>query len=470
MSSVSFSGLASGIDGDAIIQATIDARRLTKVPLENRIAQNNAEASSLDKLREMVRTLESKLRQFATFSGGAISKSISSSNDNVISAAVSGLAVPGTISMTVQQMATSGRLTFDQGYPSSDSLIASSLAESATMNIKLGSGDSEETFQFEINSETTLSSLALSISEKMQGKASASLVNTGTQESPNFRLMISALDTGIERSSIAIELDSNLENEGILNSYQLLQAQDAIVNIQGIGVIQRGRNTINDLIPGVSFEIKEASSIPISLRVSNDSDKTAGRVKEFVEAYNEIIRFVRDENKITRVEDERGTRNEYGSLARTRVDTQLVNSLRGAISGTSLEQIGGVRMFADLGITTDRNSGELLFDEKVFEKAMNTNSGEVSTLLQKFGDTVASSDGIINSFVTFNGLFDQVRNSKRNMNDSITQRLEQIESGIERQREFLKKMFARLEETIGKLNSNAGAITGMISQTSGKKN
>ncbi len=468
MSTVSFSGIASGIDGDAIIQATIDARRLTKVPLENRIAQNNAEVSSLDKLRELVGKLEEKLRQFASFSGGAVSKSVTSSNENVLTAAVSGSAVPGTISLTVQQMATSSRLTFDNTFSAPDALVAPSLTEKGTMTISVGTGSNKETVEIEIDETTTLSSLALKVSEELPGKASATLVNVGTLEAPQYRLMLSTLETGIEKSTLEVEFDSVLQGEGVFNQYQLLQAQDAIVNIEGIGTIQRGKNTINDVIPGLSIEIKDPSPIPVTIRISNDSDKTAGKVSEFVEIFNEIVKFIKEENKIQRVEDERGVRNEYGSLARSRVDTQLLNSLRGALSGTSLEQEGMVRIFADLGITTDNMTGELKFDKEVFEKAMSTNGNEVAQLLQKFSDKVASTGGIIHSFTTFNGLFDQVKNSKRSLNDSITKRLEQIEMGIERQREFLKKMFARLEETIGQLNSNASALSGMITQTTRK--
>jgi flagellar hook-associated protein 2 len=468
MSTVSFSGLASGIDGDAIIQATIDSRRLTKVPLENRIEQNNAEVSALEELRKLVGKLEGKLRQFASFSGGSISKTVTSSNEHVLTAAVSGNAVPGTLSLTVQQLAASARLTFDSTFDSPDSLVAPSLEGKGVISLHVGTGDSKETVEIEVDNKTTLSSLALAVSDKLPGKASASLINVGTDQNPQFRLMVSTLETGVEKGTFALELDETLQGEGIFDQFHLLQAQDAVLHVDGIGTIQRGKNSINNLVPGLSLEIKDVSTLPTIVRIDNDSGKTAGRVNELLEVFNEIVRFVNEGNRINRVEDERGVRNEFGALARTRVDTQLLNSLRGAISGTSLDEPGAVRIFADLGITTDRTTGELSFDREVFENAMASDGGRVSRLLEKFADQVASTGGVISNYTNFNGLFDQAKNSKKAINDSIVRRLEQIESGIERQREFLKRMFARLEETIGQLNSNASALSGIITQNSKK--
>jgi flagellar hook-associated protein 2 len=468
MSSVSFSGIASGIDGDAIIQSTVDARRLTKVPLENRIAQNEAEVSALDVLRQKVVDLESKLRQFATFSGTAISKSVATSNDNSISAVVSSAATPTTLSVTVEQLASTSRVTFNDTFPAQGSLVAPDIEDTGTIQIKVGTGSSEQLVEIEVTNETTLTELALKVSEALPGKLTASLVNVGSENNPQFRLMLTTQETGIEKGFIEISFNQSMEDQGIFSNYQLIQAKDALISVEGIGSIQRGRNTISDLIPGLTIELKEASPLPVQISITNDNDKTAKKVLEFVESYNEIVKFISQENKIERIEDERGTRNEFGALARTRLDSQLLASLRGALSGTSLDEEGAVRIFADIGITTDRFSGELSFDQEVFTKALSSNGQQVNKLLQSFSDKVSSTGGIISSYTSFNGLFDQQKNSKKTMNQSINKRLEQMERSIEQQRDFLKRMFSRLEETIGQLNSNATALSGIITQQSKK--
>lgn len=463
MSSVSFSGIASGIDGDAIIEATMEARRLTKAPMENKIAQNNNESKSIDELKEKLATLEKMLREFASFSGTAISKSITSSNESTIAAAVGGNASPGTVAVRVDQLASTARVTFDNTFQNTDSLVAPDLAEPAFMRFTIGLGSSAETVEVEVTNETTLGELATLIGDAAPSKLSGSLINVGSETEPAYKLMISTQDTGLQRGSLGFEFDDVLQNQ-VFSSSQAMSAQDAIVYLDGIGEVRRSRNIINDLIPGVTMELKDVSASPVVLRVSNDTDKTAKRVGDFVEAYNDIVRFINAENKITRIEDERGVRNEFGTLSRTQVDNQLLSSLRLTISETNIGGTGVVRVLADLGITTDRLTGELSFDSPEFEKKMASNGNEVTQLLQKFSDALASSSGVINSYTSFNGLLDQVKNSKQTLNDSLSKRLAQIDSSIEQQRAFLKRMFSRLEETIGQMNSNASALTSLITQ------
>jgi len=463
MSSVSFSGIASGIDGDSIIEATMEARRLTKAPMENKIAQNNNESKSIDTLKEKLATLEKMLREFASFSGTAISKSINSSNENTIAAAVGGNASAGTVAVRVHQLASTARVTFDNTFQSTDSLVAPNLDGPAFMRFTIGQGSTTETVEIEVTNETTITELATLIGDAAPSKISGSLINVGSETEPAYKLMISTQETGVQRGSLGFEFDEVLQNQ-IFTSSQSMNAQDAKVFLEGIGEVSRSRNIVNDLIPGVTMELKDVSASPVILRVSNDTDKTAKRVGDFVEAYNDIVRFINSENKITRIEDERGVRNEFGTLSRTQVDNQLLSSLRLSISETNIGQTGGVRVLADLGITTDRLTGELSFDPAEFEKKIASNGNEVTQLLQKFSDTLASSSGVINSYTSFNGLLDQVKNSKQTLNDSLSKRLAQIDSSIEQQRTFLKRMFSRLEETIGQMNSNASALSGLITQ------
>ncbi|HMO16817.1 MAG TPA: flagellar filament capping protein FliD [Oligoflexia bacterium] len=464
MPSVSFSGIASGIDGDAIIEATIEARRLSKAPLENKLNQNKAEAAAFDVLREKLLQLEEKLRPFATFSGNTVSKNVLSSNENIVTAAVSGNANPGTLVMTVHQLASAARLTFDNSFSSPDSLVAPGLLNPATMSFTIGTGPESETFEITVDSDTKLSDLAVRISDAAPGKVGATLVNVGTQTSPSFKLMVSSATSGIEKGSLSLTLDSDLIAEGTLSSYQEMQARDAIFDLEGLGTVYRSRNVINDLIPGVSLELKSASSEPVSIQINNDPDKTAKRVQDAVEAFNEVLKFINSENRITRVDDERGTRNEFGNLTRTRVDDQLIAALRSAISQSNSGTDGMVRVLSDLGITTDKNSGELKFDADIFSRAMNSNGQQATALLQSLADRLASAEGTIRAFTSFNGLIDQAKNSKKSLDESITRRLAQIESNIEQQKTFLKRMFARLEETVGQMNSNATALTSLIQQ------
>ena len=62
MANVSFSGMASGIDTDALIEATLDAKRSQRIkPLEDKISEAEDESSAINTLKEKLLSLKSEL-------------------------------------------------------------------------------------------------------------------------------------------------------------------------------------------------------------------------------------------------------------------------------------------------------------------------------------------------------------------------------------------------------------------------
>ena len=79
-SGVSFSGIASGIDTESLISATISAKRQTRItPLENKISEAEDETSAMEKLKDKYLDLKELLSKFTTLQGGAIKKQAASS-------------------------------------------------------------------------------------------------------------------------------------------------------------------------------------------------------------------------------------------------------------------------------------------------------------------------------------------------------------------------------------------------------
>ena len=84
MPDIKFSGLASGIDGEAIIQATIEARRLAAIPLENKVTQNESESTALEEFNTRLLSIRDSVKEFLTLAGGAVSRTASSSNEDSV--------------------------------------------------------------------------------------------------------------------------------------------------------------------------------------------------------------------------------------------------------------------------------------------------------------------------------------------------------------------------------------------------
>ena len=104
---VSFSGLASGIDGDGIIQATIDAARVAALPYENQITSAEQENTALDEFNGRLLTLRGFLDDFMTLNGGSVSKKGNTSNSDAVTITASGNAPTATSTVNVSQLARS---------------------------------------------------------------------------------------------------------------------------------------------------------------------------------------------------------------------------------------------------------------------------------------------------------------------------------------------------------------------------
>lgn len=470
MAGINFSGIASGIDGNSIIQATLDAKAIQKVPFQNKLNDNEAETQAYDKLRALLTNLDSKASIFQTLTGTAVTKSITSSDETIASAAVSGNANSGTISMTVKQIASSGRVTFNSEFSSPDAKIASGLQGTADININIGKNSSLKNFKVTIDANTTINELVTKLNSVSEDKYSATLVNVGTSQTPKLKLMISTLETGEEKGSIDINVDQSILDQAVFDSRINSLAQDSIVDVAGIGLVQRSSNTINDLIPGVSVELKQSSNTPVILKISNDIDKTTQKVEEFVSAYNELRKYISDNNKITRVENERGVGNAYGSLAKSKVDDELGAALRDALRSVKVGSgEDNISILSDLGIKTNKDTGMLDFDQAVFKKTALQDPVTTGRILSGLGDKISTTNGVIYNFTKYQGVLDTAEKSNTDQNDFLNARIERIDANIAQQKEYLTKLFATLEEKIGKLQSNATALTGIISQQSGKK-
>ncbi|MCB0358952.1 MAG: flagellar filament capping protein FliD, partial [Bdellovibrionales bacterium] len=212
----------------------------------------------------------------------------------------------------------------------------------------------------------------------------------------------------------------------------------------------------------LSFQLKKVTSNATVINVTNDPDKTAAKVEEMVTAFNEVITYSRD-NSAIEVENQDGqTVNSYGSLARTRVDEDVIGAIRTALASASSGISGStVQIFADLGIKT-RQDGTLEFKASDFSNAINNDPAAVENLLQKFADDVGATTGVIQTYTKFNGQFDLAQQSNDAEIKALNEQLERIDRSITALEERLRRSFTALEERVGQLQSQGSALSNIL--------
>ncbi len=475
MGLISFSGLASGIDSKALIEATTAAARKQRVePNETKVSELEETNSTLDELKTKLSTLQTALKEFATLSGGGVVKQGQSSDETKVSATATNAASNGTYGVTVTQLARNHTYTFRSNsgtYSSATQAIAPALSTSGTaaerVTVTVGSPTALETVTIDLTSATTLSGFVSSFNSQAT-TAQASVVNVGTDASPDYRIMLNSFNTGVTEGQLTVTIGANITGAGVgqgdaFNNNSENTAANSTFTVAGVGTISRESNTIADVIPGVTFNLRALGTASVS--ITDDAAATLGKVQEFVDAYNEAVNFIKENNQITREEDGQNVTNIFSPLSKTRVDDNALLSLRSAISSTRYSPgdgtLNSIKIFADLGITTQRD-GTIKLDEDDFTTALTTEPESVNEILTTFADTTSVTGGTIDQYIRFNGLIDITLNGNKELISSLNDRIALAEAAILKQEEQMNQRFSRLEGLIGRLQSQQTSLTSAL--------
>jgi flagellar hook-associated protein 2 len=461
MAIVRFGGIGSGLDTSSIIDALISQQRKVQIkPIENRIATINDSVDALNELKGLLSTLSDKASVFRTLNGGALSKVVTSSNESVATAAVSNTASTGSYSLTVTSLAKRGSSSFNERYDSSSDVLISGIndldpEDDRTITVQVGG----ESVEIVVSSTTTVSDF-ISQFNSQSTKGRASLINVGTNSTPEYAISISANTEGTELGSVSITGGASVAT--FVADKTSVSATDAQFTMAGVaGTITRSSNTFSDLISGVTVSLSGTGSTNIS--VSVDSNTTKANVRDLIEAYNAIIEYVAKNDQITLEQDGSATKPVFGALSDVGVDDSLIDSLRSVIRGTSNES-GSVRILADLGITTNRD-GTLSFNEDTFDDSVSSNPSGVASLLEKLGEEFgAPATGTLAQYTKFGGLLDITLNQKSESIRNNQQRLSDLEKQLSETEQQLITRYAALERIIGSLQSTQSALAGLLSR------
>jgi flagellar hook-associated protein 2 len=467
MSVVSFSGIASGIDTASLIKAVLDQQRATRIaPLENKRTAYQEANSSFSELKSLLDKLSDSAQGFRSLNGGAVAKQGTSSDETVSSVAASNAAASGTYNISVTQRAKNGTYSYNDRFSSDTEVLNSAINNGAaavdrTVSIQVGSGGSAETVAVELTNTSTARDFVTSFNSQST-QATASIVNVGTSSTPSYAIVINSNSEGLELGTISQTASGSelASGSGALQASTVSQATDATLTLSGVsGTITRSSNTISDVISGVSLSLESIGSTQIT--VSPDSGKTASSLQSLVEAYNAVLSYVSENDRITQEEGDGGqTKNIFGALASSSLDENVLSSLRNALSNAGITG-STINLLADLGVTTQRD-GTLAFDTTVFEDALNSNESSTATILTNLADDIGGVSGTIAQFTRFNGAIDKVINTNSDGITSLNKRITEVEGSLSTQEKALTQQYARLEGLIGKLNSQQSTLTSIL--------
>ena len=202
---------------------------------------------------------------------------------------------------------------------------------------------------------------------------SASLVDTGTGGN-NFRIVLSG-DTGIAGTfAVTSSISDDL---GFGDADKTLQtAQDAVINFEGL-TINRGSNSVNDVISGTTIDLNGVTSSAVRLNVTSDTSTLKTSLQDVVTVYNSLNSSLDNMGSVK----DGSTDTLNGALAGDGpLISYIKNNIRTAVFNESSTKSGNVNALRDLGISIDR-SGKMTFDETTYNSMVLNNFDDISKML-----------------------------------------------------------------------------------------
>ncbi len=445
MAGIRVSGLASGLPPNLVDQV-IEAERM---PIKT-MQENKTKVE--DKVK-LVTDLETKINDITknltliVGAKGFVDKKLNSSFPDIVNGTLDPeIADSGEWTLEVLQLASKPSVVTN-GFPDKNQ---------TTMGvgyIKFETADGpKEVYINEDNS--TLEKMANSINDAGIG-VRAVVVNDRSDKEDSYRLEIAGLKTGDDNEvqfPTVYMLDGNRDFQFVGQN----KAQNAKFKLDG-HEFETDKNLVNDLIPGVTLDLKKAQpNQPIRLNITENYDVISGKIKSFVDSYNAALGFIQGQSKLS--QDAKGN-PKLGPLGGDSMLRMTEGRLRNIIQAVQSTDSNFKRII-ELGVEFNRN-GTLNFNQDKFTKIVNSNPQDVVKFLR---GNLVDQGFIPNMKKSLNSIVDAqtgaVTTRKKSYQDRIAQmdrRIDQKEKMLSTREDQLRNKFAKMEETMSRLQAQGAA-------------
>ncbi len=460
MAGVSFTGLASGLDTDSIIQSLLAVDGISRTRLVTNQQAATARQQGINDVESRMKTLRLAAQDLGSSLLWTESQDVTTTDDKSLSATLTGGAAPGGYSVTVTQLAAAAQSTF--AYTSQ---TGASSIDINGVTVNLPAGADIDTAVSTINGTADVGVYAVNLGN---GKMVLSSRTTGSA-------------TTIAASGASVALDSSKAG------------RDLQWSVNGDAQPDSQSNTVANAIPGVQLTFK-APTAGTTVNVSEphvSSDDIKAKLKAFVSAYNDVVSFTNGKltepkvikntssasptanTTLTTAEASKGVL--FGDPGLRDMLDQMRNLVTQAVGGLS----GPLNSFAALGISTgaatggastdDSKTGLLTFDEKTFDAAYDANPDGIKQLLGGVTGTDGLSqswEAMIKPLTEANGLLDQRSTMAGDELTRITDQISRLDTRLADKQEQYRKMFTNMELALSKVQSSSSGMLSALSNSS----
>ena len=470
------SGLGSGLDIGAIVTALVNADKSAKqTQIDTATKTNSLKISGVGSLKSALTAFQTAMTNLSSKTNPAFAGfAATSGNTDILSATSDSTAVAGKYNVVVNKLATGSKIasaSFAGG--------AASAIPSGTLKISQNGTD----YNVDIPANATLQTTRDAIN-KAQG-ANGISANIVTDSSGSSRLVISSSKTGagsdLSVSGIAgLEIDGTQPMgtspaagaSGAVNDI----AKNAKLTIDGLEVTSKS-NTVTGAISGLTLNLTTVSPLsggvatPTVVSVDANTKGLQTSIQSFVDAYNKLKTTIDTLSKAT--PDADGKLTVQAAFTGDAMPRSLIADIRGQLTA---EGAGGpLAVLSQLGVMTDRNTGNLTFDTNAFTKTMAQPgmTGQVQQLFTGTNDTnglLARMSKAVDSYlkppagsITGTSLLDQRMAILTKNTRNLTDQQAALDLRVDNLTKTLTAKYNAMDLLVGQMKATANNITSFFS-------
>lgn len=448
MAGIKIGGLASGLPPN-LVEQVIEAERMPVKQMQ----ENKAKIE--DKVK-LVGDFETKVndisKSMSSLIGrrGFVDKQFTSGFPDIISGTLDPeVAEPGEYTLEVIQLASKPSVV-SNGFPDKNETAI------GVGYIRFNTKDGEKEVYFS-QENSTLEKLAATINQAGVGVV-ATVVNDRSDKEDSYKIELAGTETGDDNEvefPVVYTLDGDRDFQFVENN----KAKNARYKLDG-HEFENSDNVISDLLPGVTLDLKQAKEgQPVRIGISENYDKISEKMKGFVDSYNAALSFIQGQNKLV---DGKNGMQRLGPLGGDSMLRLTQGRMQGIIQDVQITE-SDIKRIIELGVEFNRN-GTLEFNQEKFKKILTENPQRVVKFLRGNLVDVGFIPNLTNKLKSLtqpgNGI---ISSRKKNFQDRVNQadqRIDRKEKNLEKREEQLRRQFSKMEETMAKINSQAGALGG----------
>ncbi len=441
-------GAGSGVDTKSLAENLVEAARAPrKERIDAKITKSEAKITGYSTLKYLLAELKTAF-QGLNDAKDFQSLTVANSQSSALTVTAGSTASAGTVNLEVTQLAS--------GQVRRTAALDATLNGGAAFTLNLSvHGGADQPIQV---TTATPQGMADAINAADLG-VTAQAINTGS----GYQVVVTGKEGAL--NDFILSTDASTPVAGLDFGTSLRSAANAEFSLNGIAIV-RSSNTINDVLDGVTFQLRTPTSSAARIDLARDTSGIKAKVQSLVTAYNQFEEGAKALASRAASEDEADTIT--SALAGDSLLQTVRAQVRGFITGNSSSPGTTVQAMRNVGVSIDRE-GKMVLDDAKLETALSKNFSEVVKMFSAnandqsvysvapggaAGDAVKGIDKLIRNAGTLATQTENVNAEITRYKDQLTRLEDQMKALLER----YTKQFSAMDNLVGQATATRASL------------